>query len=189
MHVELRRTGNPTGLLPEVRSAVREFGPDLPLLEPMTQQAPVSTAPLPMSACRRDWLCPSARRPRFWSRRDFTGHCPIEWAAEPLKSAYEWLWAHSGGKYSGWYFERVWVLVWRCFRSAYLWLSPCTRVLRSMLFVLAPRLLAFVVAVLGLAAVVPAASVIPARRAATVDLMVVFAGGIELSAVSGQLPT
>ena len=37
---------------------------------------------------------------------------------------YEWLWAHSGGKYSGWYFERFWVLVWRGFCLAYLWLSP-----------------------------------------------------------------
>ena len=38
MHIELRMEGNPVALLPVVRSAVREFGPDLPLLEPMTQQ-------------------------------------------------------------------------------------------------------------------------------------------------------
>src|SRR5207245_2341370 len=38
MHVELRTRGNPLALLPEARRATHEFGPDLPLLEPMTQQ-------------------------------------------------------------------------------------------------------------------------------------------------------
>ncbi len=38
MHFELRTAGSPAALLPEVESAVRQFGPDLPLLEPMTQQ-------------------------------------------------------------------------------------------------------------------------------------------------------
>jgi predicted permease len=35
---ELRSHGNPSGLLPEVRRVVHDFGPDLPLLQPMTQQ-------------------------------------------------------------------------------------------------------------------------------------------------------
>jgi predicted permease len=38
MHFEVRTAGNPMALLPQVRSLVREFGPDLPLLDPMTQQ-------------------------------------------------------------------------------------------------------------------------------------------------------
>jgi len=38
MHVELRTSGNPSGLLPEVRRAMLQFAPDLPLLQPMTQQ-------------------------------------------------------------------------------------------------------------------------------------------------------
>ncbi len=38
MHFELRSSGEPSALLPEVRRAVRELGPDLPLLQPMTQQ-------------------------------------------------------------------------------------------------------------------------------------------------------
>jgi ABC-type antimicrobial peptide transport system permease subunit len=38
MHFELRAEGMPTALLPEVRRVVREFGPDIPLLAPMTQQ-------------------------------------------------------------------------------------------------------------------------------------------------------
>ena len=38
MHFELRTAGGPAALLPEVESTVRQFGPDLPLLEPMTQQ-------------------------------------------------------------------------------------------------------------------------------------------------------
>jgi predicted permease len=39
MHFELRTEGAPTALLPEVRRIVRESGPDIPLLAPMTQQA------------------------------------------------------------------------------------------------------------------------------------------------------
>jgi predicted permease len=39
MHFELRTEGTPTALLPEVRRIVRESGPDIPLLAPMTQQA------------------------------------------------------------------------------------------------------------------------------------------------------
>jgi predicted permease len=38
MQVELRSKGSPAALLPEARSVVKEFGPDLPLLQPMTQQ-------------------------------------------------------------------------------------------------------------------------------------------------------
>jgi predicted permease len=38
MHFDLRTSGNPATLLLEVRRAVRELAPDLPLLEPMTQQ-------------------------------------------------------------------------------------------------------------------------------------------------------
>ena len=38
LHVELRTAGNPLAWLPEVRRAVAEFGPDLALLQPMTQQ-------------------------------------------------------------------------------------------------------------------------------------------------------
>ena len=38
MHFELRTQGSPAALLPEVRRAVRENGPDLALLQPMTQQ-------------------------------------------------------------------------------------------------------------------------------------------------------
>ncbi len=39
MHVEVRTVGNPASFLPAIERAVREFAPDLPLLEPMTQQA------------------------------------------------------------------------------------------------------------------------------------------------------
>src|SRR6185436_3811831 len=38
MHVELRTAGDPAALAPLVRRAVQEIGPDLPLLNPMTQQ-------------------------------------------------------------------------------------------------------------------------------------------------------
>jgi predicted permease len=39
MQVEVRTRGNPTALLDHVRGVVREFGPDIPVLEPMTQSA------------------------------------------------------------------------------------------------------------------------------------------------------
>ncbi len=38
MHFDLRTEGNPAALLPVVRRAVQQFGPDLPLLQPMTLQ-------------------------------------------------------------------------------------------------------------------------------------------------------
>lgn len=37
LQVELRSRGNPASLLDDARTIVREFGPDIPLLEPMTQ--------------------------------------------------------------------------------------------------------------------------------------------------------
>ena len=37
LQVELRAHGNPASLLDDARTIVREFGPDIPLLEPMTQ--------------------------------------------------------------------------------------------------------------------------------------------------------
>jgi len=39
MHFELRAAGNPLAMLPDVRKAMREFAPDLPMLQPATQQA------------------------------------------------------------------------------------------------------------------------------------------------------
>jgi ABC-type lipoprotein release transport system permease subunit len=38
-HFELRTAGDPASFLPEVRKAVASFGPDLALLQPMTQRA------------------------------------------------------------------------------------------------------------------------------------------------------
>ena len=38
MNVELRTRGNPAALLPEVRAELQRFAPDLPPLQPMTQQ-------------------------------------------------------------------------------------------------------------------------------------------------------
>ncbi len=39
MHVELRTRGNPEAIVPRVQKLVSNFGPDLALLQPMTQQA------------------------------------------------------------------------------------------------------------------------------------------------------
>jgi predicted permease len=38
MHFEVRTGGNPLALLPQVRQVVHQFGPDLPLIDPITQQ-------------------------------------------------------------------------------------------------------------------------------------------------------
>src|SRR5207248_3803018 len=38
MQIELRTRGNPLTLLPDVRRVAQDFGPDLPLLQPTTQQ-------------------------------------------------------------------------------------------------------------------------------------------------------
>jgi len=38
LHVELRTNGDPAALLPQARRVVQEFGPDMPLLQPMTQK-------------------------------------------------------------------------------------------------------------------------------------------------------
>lgn len=38
MQVELRTVTDPRALLPEVRRAMQQFAPELPLLQPMTQQ-------------------------------------------------------------------------------------------------------------------------------------------------------
>jgi predicted permease len=39
MHFELRTRGNPQAIIPQVQKIVSDFGPDLALLQPMTQQA------------------------------------------------------------------------------------------------------------------------------------------------------
>jgi predicted permease len=39
LHVELRASGDPARLQPDIRRVVAELGPDLPLIRPMTQQA------------------------------------------------------------------------------------------------------------------------------------------------------
>jgi ABC-type antimicrobial peptide transport system permease subunit len=39
MHVEVRTAGDPTALLVDARRIMHEFGPDLPLLQPTTQEA------------------------------------------------------------------------------------------------------------------------------------------------------
>jgi predicted permease len=38
MHVEVRTTGDPAALLPAAARILQQFGPDIPLLQPMTQQ-------------------------------------------------------------------------------------------------------------------------------------------------------
>src|SRR6185312_14687440 len=38
MQIELRTHGNPTAMLPQVRSVMQQFGPDVPLLDPMSQE-------------------------------------------------------------------------------------------------------------------------------------------------------
>ena len=43
MHVELRVHGDPLAILPAARKVVQQIDPNLPLIEPMTQQAQYET--------------------------------------------------------------------------------------------------------------------------------------------------
>ena len=172
MHVELRTQGNPTGLLPEVRSAVREFGPDLPLLEPMTQQEQFDrsftderlSARLAMSFGLLAALLVATGLYGTLSYRvgRRTAEIGVRMALGAQRRQVLWMVLR----------ESLGVSVAGLLLGLPLAIAGA-RVLRSMLFGLGPGdPLAFAAAVLGLAAVVLAASVIPARRAATVDPMV-----------------
>jgi predicted permease len=172
MHFELRTMGNPAALLPEVRHAVREFGPDLPLLEPMTQQEQFDrsftnerlSARLAISFGMLAALLVATGLYGTLSYRVSrrTAEIGVRMALGAQRRQVlgmilrESLAVSVAGLLVGLPLAIV-----------------GARLLRSMLFGLGPGdPLAFAAAILGLTTVVLAASLIPARRAAKVDPMV-----------------
>ncbi len=172
MHIELRAEGNPAALLPVVRRAVAEFGPDLPLLEPMTQQeqfersftderlsARLATSFGLLAALLVATGLYGTLSYRV-SRR--TAEIGVRMALGAQRRQVLWMILR----------ESLAVSV-----AGLLFGLPLAvagaRVLRSMLFGVGPGdSVAFAAAILGLATVALAASWIPARRATKVDPMV-----------------
>ncbi len=172
MNIELRTEGYPTALLPEVRRAVAEFGPDLPLLEPMTQQEQFDKSYTDERLSARLAICFGFLAALLVatglygtlsyrvSRR--TAEIGVRMALGAQRRQVLWMVLR----------ESLTVSVAGLLVGLPLAVAGA-RVLRSMLFGLGPGdPLAFAAAILGLAIVVLAASLIPAQRAAKVDPMV-----------------
>jgi predicted permease len=172
MQFELRTEARPAGLLPEVRRALREFGPDLPLLEPMTQQEQFEK---------------SYSQQRLFSRLAlFFGLLAALLVATGLYGTLAYRVSRRTaeiGVRMALGAQRRQVL-WMILRESLavgvagvlvgLPLAMASaRLLRSTLFGLGPEdPLAFAGAVAGIAAVTLLASLVPARRAANLDPMV-----------------
>jgi ABC-type lipoprotein release transport system permease subunit len=172
MHIELRTDGYPTALLPVVRRAVAEFGSDLPLLEPMTQQEQFErsftderlSARLAVSFGLLAALLVATGLYGTLSYRVSrrTAEIGVRLALGAQRRQVLWMILR----------ESLAVSVAGLLLGLPLAVAGA-RVLRFMLFGLGPGdPLAFAAAILGLAAVVLAASWIPARRATKIDPMV-----------------
>jgi predicted permease len=169
LHVELRTAGNPLSWLTAVRHAVAEFGPDLALLQPMTQEEQFEK---------------SFRQERLFGRfAMFFGVLAMLLVATglygTLASAVSRRTAEVGVRMAlGAQRRQVLWLVLRgslavCLGSVAVGLPTAiasVRFLRSMLYGVEPAdPVTFVAAVCGILMVALVASLIPARRAASVD--------------------
>jgi predicted permease len=172
MQIELRTRANPEAILPEARRVVAEFGPDLPLQQPMTQQEQFA------ASFSEDRLV--ARLSIFFgllaallvgtglygtmayrvSRR--TAEIGVRMALGAQRHHVLWM------------VLRESLLV--CAAGVVVGLPAAiagSRLLRSMLFNLSPGdPLAFVAALAGVSLVTLAATALPARRASSVDPLV-----------------
>jgi predicted permease len=170
--VELRTAGNPLALIPQARRAVAEFGPDLALLQPMTQQAQFDE---------------SFAQQRLFGRLGMVfGLLAALLVATGLYGTLSYSvsrrTAEVGVRMALGAQRRE--VLWMVMRSSLaVWLAgvaiglpaaiACVRFLRAMLFGVTPGdPLTFAAAVAGILAVALAASFIPARRAASVDPMI-----------------
>jgi predicted permease len=171
MHFELRTEGNPEGLLPGVEGAVRQFGPDLPLLEPISQQKQFSS---------------SFAQQRLFSRlATFFGLLAALLVAIGLYGTLAYRVSRRTAEIGvrmalgAQRREVLWMILGECLAvtaAGVLIGLPlaiaAARVLRSTLFGLGPGdPLTFAAALLGMMTVTLAAGLIPARRAASVDPM------------------
>ena len=172
LHFELRTEGNPAALLPGVRRTVLEFGPDLALLEPMTQSEQFEQ---------------SFSQQRLFARLSmFFGLLAALLVATGLYGTLAYRVSRRTAEIGvrmalG---ARRWQVLWMVLRES-LAVSAAgillglplavgaARLLRSTLFGLGPAdPLTFAAALLGIAVVVLLASLIPARRAASVEATV-----------------
>src|ERR1041385_1220188 len=172
MHVEVRTGSNPLALLPDVRRIMHEFGPDLPLLQPTTQEEQFSK---------------SFSQERLFARlSSFFGLLAVLLVATGLFGTLAYrvnrrtaeigvrmaLGARRG--------QVLWMVIREslvlCVAGAIIGLPLAFglgRLLRSMLFGVGPAdVLTFVAAVIGVAVVALFSSLLPARRASSVDPMV-----------------
>lgn len=172
MHYELRTQGNPAALLSSARHVVHDFGPDLPLLQPMTQQEQFNG---------------SFSQERLFARLSmFFGLLAALLVATGLYGTLAYRVSRRTaeiGVRMAVGAQRHQILGMVLLESLVVSLAGIIiglpiafgsgRLLRSMLFDLTPGdPITFVCALLGLTLVALVASLIPARRAASVDPMV-----------------
>jgi len=172
MQVEVRTRGNPASLLDHVRGIMRDFGPDIPLLEPMTQSAQLEE---------------SYSDQKLFSRlATFFGLLAALLVATGLYGTL----AYRVGRRTAEIGVRMALgaqrtqVLWMVLRESLITTAlgvavglplalAGARLLKSMLFGCSPAdPLTFLLALLGIAAVALVAALFPARRASSVDPMV-----------------
>jgi predicted permease len=172
MQFALRVHGRPTSLLPDVRRAVREFGPDLSLLQPMEQQEQFDT---------------TYTDERTFARLSiFFGLLAVLLVATGLYGTL----AYRVNRRTAEIGVRMALgaqpgqVLWMVLRESLIVCAAgiavglpvaiaCSRLLRSMLFNLSPLdPLAFAMALVGVCVVTLLATAIPARRASSVNPIV-----------------
>ena len=172
MHIELRTNGRPEAILIQARSVVKQFGPDLPLLEPMSQQ---------------EQFAMSFSGDRLFARLAvFFGVLAVFLVATGLYGTMAYRVSRRTAEIGVrmalgaqrtqvlWMVLRESLLI--CVAGIAIGLPAAfagARLLRSMLFNLSPfDVLSFMLALAAVAAVALAATAVPARRASAVDPMI-----------------
>jgi predicted permease len=171
MQVEVRTVGNPTSFLPVIQREVRQLAPSLPLLQPMTQQAQFDESYVTQRLVARLAI--------------FFGLLAVFLVATGLYATLAYAVTRrtpeigirmAMGARRG---EVLWMVlkesILLCVAGAFIGVPlalACSRVLRSMLFGVQPTdPLAIILGLFGLLAVALIASLVPARRAASIDPM------------------
>jgi predicted permease len=172
MSIELRTQGNPAALLPEVREAVRTVAPDVPLLHPTTQRAQfdetinqerlIARLALFFGSLAVVLVATGLYGTLAYRVNRRTSEIGVRMALGAQRSQVLWM------------VLRESLVV--CLVGVAVGLPAayaCTRLLRSMLYGLQPNdPLSFGAALAGIIIVSLLASMIPARRAASVDPMI-----------------
>jgi predicted permease len=172
MHIELRTHGSPEAILAQARGVVKQFGPDLPLLEPMSQQ---------------EQFALSFSGDRLFARLAvFFGVLAVFLVATGLYGTMAYRVSRRTAEIGVrmalgaqrtqvlWMVLRESLLI--CVAGVAIGLPAAfagARLLQSMLFNLSPfDVLSFVLALFAVAAVALAATAVPAQRASAVDPIV-----------------